>query len=137
MKNDIIVNKEVNKTFILGKIGEIHGKIVQKKSELQEAKNNYSRVKYELENTPQWRIFKRYSLQKEHNRLKEELNLANSNAIMGILEIIGMIAGLIFFCFMITMSLIQKIGQWVVAGFEKRDKKMTILAKAVTSKLKK
>lgn len=115
------------KTFFCRKVVEIKDMIFEAFDEYADAKNDCMRLKNELANTSSFHFIKKSRLKKEYRNAMDELTFSNSNAIIFILKILGMILELLIFVFLTPMDLIQKMGQWVAEGFEKRDDKMVQL----------
>lgn len=130
MNSDITVyNYNKPRTLVLGKISKITNEIVKAKSVVKAAKDRAILAQREYDNTAGIHIFRKSKLKKEYQRAMDDLTIANSEAIIQNLKIMGYIIELIPLCFCIPMDLIQRTVLWVTNGFSERDKRFTSFAK--------
>ena len=122
MNSDITVyNYNKPRTLVLGKISKITNEIVKAKSVVKAAKDRAILAQREYDNTAGIHFFRKSKLKKEYQRAMDDLTIANSEAIIQNLKIMGYIIELIPLCFCIPMDLIQGTVLWVTNGFSERD----------------
>lgn len=120
--NELIgIDCKGKKTIVSRKRAEILQEIKKTWNELQEKKDAAEMAKNNYYNTPWYHPIKRAQNKKKSKEAMDNLTMANSETIIQILKIIGEVVEFAFFCFLIPMDLIERMGRWVCDGFSRRD----------------
>lgn len=114
-------------------IGGIHLNILKARNRAVAARKKIEQFKNK---SGLYRLFhqgEKRRLNREKTDALEELQIAQSETLIGILKIIRDILGIVTLSCFLPLDLLQGLGRFIVKGFQKRDKAIVELSNDVTN----